>query len=339
MTEWSFGGNSCAGSGEGEACVESGGKRLKKCCGKWSLILARGELDLTSRRIVGEGPRLPAKGFVKVLPTLGEETYWSVYKDFMRTLPAEGRDRVATLSLKEKGGLGGVPGQILAVGNRRYLISILKYSGMPAHKVALFNAESQRIEWIGTAGRPGVRTGKALGRYALAVGISVAAGAAAGAAGSPIAYIFGPGSGSAAFNMTLGRDKSLLFVKDGESSDVTIFQNETGKVERVIPVKGHGHLWRPEEGDLVYHISASALTIFDASNDYSVREVQLDHQRFEISHIPGHFYLTTKDSLEVWDGLKGAKLSEFSTDKIPDDIRRNRTKDIGRRRVDRVAAQ
>lgn len=29
MTEWSFGGNSCAASGEGESCVEGGGKRLR----------------------------------------------------------------------------------------------------------------------------------------------------------------------------------------------------------------------------------------------------------------------------------------------------------------------
>ena len=103
---------------------------------------------------------------------------------------------------------------------------------------AIFDLEKAVLVQSFKTGRGGVKFAKAMGRFGLAMGVSMASAGAFSAVGSPVYITFIPGGGQAQTNIAAGPGGHNVYLLNSETNDVTIVESGTGRTIGKIAVGG-----------------------------------------------------------------------------------------------------
>ncbi len=103
---------------------------------------------------------------------------------------------------------------------------------------AIFDLEKAVLVQSFKTGRGGVKFAKAMGRFGLAMGLSMASAGAFSAAGSPLYVTFIPGGGQAPTNIAAGPGGHNVYILNPETNDVTVVESSTGRTIDKIAVGG-----------------------------------------------------------------------------------------------------
>lgn len=306
------------------ALVEAMDKKGKKVTHEGSVMT----FDLESGMAVQAGD--PARKASQLAQLGNSADYWLHFSDRIQRVSPQGELESKSIYFANQAkngakGLGGIPGSSLEIGERRYAINLFApFNWLTdnsttlklAHKVAIVDAASGKVESVTPIGRPGVRTQKAVNRFMLAMALSAAAGAAGGAVlayappGTTIMVpVFYPGPGSRQIEMTCNEDQSTLYVLDVESDDVTAIRTADGSVIGILPMKSKGAgLWRPKGSDYLYHIAPATVTVIDTRSNKVVQEIEKTKDvRFWSNGTRGEFSLVWPDRIEIWDARKAER--------------------------------
>ena len=174
-------------------------------------------------------------------------------------------------------------------------------------KVALVDLNERLLLEVVSTGRKGVKIGRALQRFGVSLGASMASGLAFGSVGSPYAPIFMAGKRLAGpLDMVARADSQFLYAHDSGSDDVTIIDVSKRSVAGVVPVgKGCSGLVRHPMSNHLYAVGSEDVVIIDMSQNtragrYTYRSGKLRSVLADETN--ARVLLATDSELLVFDG-------------------------------------
>jgi hypothetical protein len=141
----------------------------------------------------------------------------------------------------------GYPGRALLLAENNAVIQIQGRNGDDKKRVALADLGAKRIQAVIPIGKKGVRIGRRVGAWAMAIGLTIATGYAMSTTGSPYTLFFYPGSSALTGVDTLvaRSDGQFCYVLDPESDDLTVIRVSDGEVAAHVPFESSLSLWDP----------------------------------------------------------------------------------------------
>ena len=233
---------------------------------------------------------------------------------------------------KDSDGVGryleGWPGEVLYLPqSKRMIVGLVdgvelppsrRYSSSkpsPENGVAMVNFAERKVEQVIKVGRTGVKVGKALGNFALAMGIAMASGAASYSVGSPYYMSVFPvysiqNAGSS--RLVLSPDGSHLYALNPPTNDVTIITTATGGVVDKIAVGGGAYrAFSGPGGSFVCIHTSEDITFIDTRTNKVHLKYHLPEGKITLMTVDeaeSKILALTSNSIVVFDGKQGTLL-------------------------------
>jgi hypothetical protein len=289
---------------------------------------ALNQLDVATGQLLNTGEELPdAEQLIRLG---GGDEYWVLRRGRMQRVTPQGELSQAVVPFAAQDrqlgrGLGGRPGLSMAFA-KGYAIAVVKRDGSLAHKVALVEPETGRVDSVAPIGRAGVRRLKTAGRWGIIAGLSAAeawTGMAPWFAAENWFYsqMLLPGRAPRFSDMVVSRDEKTLYAIDPESADVTAVRTD-GSVAAILPARcgNFAWLWRPSQGPFVYQFGKRAVNAIDSRDNMIFKRIPMGKGTVAIPmDRRNEFYLCGRTSCEGWDALKAESTGKLDRRKLGGD--------------------
>jgi YVTN family beta-propeller protein len=212
--------------------------------------------------------------------------------------------------------LGGNPGEVLYLPDqKKMVITIYKENGEPTSKVAIVNLAENKVEYVITTGRGGIKFGKFMGSMALSIAatsLSYYGGyASAQATGSPIFFYntFWFGTAAPNLELTSSADGKYVYSLNTQTNDITIINSQDGTVLDKIAVGGGcRRIGLTPGGRFIYSHTDGQINLIDTQTNKKFLEHHVQDGTIKSLHLleaDRRMVALTSKALLVWDVEKG----------------------------------